>query len=157
MTGSYTNEHTRGRASGKTRVMGAHLASGATATAEKRALWRRSSVVAALRWAAATGDGSYVTEGGVGVRRRLLWRRNARERCSPSNGGAVARDPNPGEDGASPVLMSGQTARWSKREGGWSDFVVRLMRNRGEQWWSSRWLQCRSKEEKKGAWARGAL
>jgi hypothetical protein len=84
------------------------------------------------------------------VRHQLLWRRHARGRRSPSNGEAVAHDPNPGKDGTSTVMMSGQTTRRSERQGGWSNFVAGLTWNRWEQWWSSRRLQCRSrgKEER---------
>jgi hypothetical protein len=43
----------------------------------------------------------------------------------------VARGPNPGKDDVSSVPMSGQIARRSERDRGWSDFVAGVARNRG--------------------------
>jgi hypothetical protein len=94
-----------------------------------------------------------------GVKHQLLWRINTRWWRSPSNGGAVARGPNPGKDSASLVPMSGQMAR-SERRGAREDGVILWPgSSRIKGGWTSRWLQCRSrgKEQRERQSGLGAL
>jgi hypothetical protein len=95
-----------------------------------------------LRWIESVVVCSYSTEGGLGGEASVTLEKKRKGRRSLSNGGAAAHGPNLGKDDASPVPMSGQTARWREREGGWSNFVAGLTQNRGKWWWSSQLLQC---------------